>query len=147
MTRLTSWWAPRDLRMRALTLAACVSLAAPVAAQTGGGFDLTWYAIDGGGVTRSGGGEFVCGGTVGQPAAGVLSGADYEMATGFWAGVTLGSTTCDGQVTIDDLVLMVNIARGSVPIGACPNGDSQGDGVITVDDLLSALNNDLDGCH
>lgn len=52
-------------------------------AQTGGGFDLTWSTIDGGGGSSSGG-SFVLNGTVGQPDAGELSGGDYALNGGFW---------------------------------------------------------------
>ena len=46
-------------------------------AQSGGGYDLTWSTIDGGGATWSEGGGYALGGTIGQPDAGVLSGGGY----------------------------------------------------------------------
>jgi len=60
-------------------------------AQSGGGFDLSWSTIDGGGATFSGGGEFRLGGTIGQPDAGVMGGGDYILQGGFWAIVGVGS--------------------------------------------------------
>ena len=42
-------------------------------AQAGGGFDLSWFTIDGGGGISTGG-DFSLSGTIGQPDAGVLSG-------------------------------------------------------------------------
>src|SRR5437667_8050605 len=61
------------------------SLALPAIAQTGGGYDLTWNTIDGGGGTSiDGGGTIVLDGTVGQSDAGVLTGGDYELCGGFW---------------------------------------------------------------
>ena len=39
-------------------------------AQTGGGYDLTWNTIDGGGYMFSTGGGYSLGGTMGQPDAG-----------------------------------------------------------------------------
>ena len=72
---------------RLLLLAALLSLLASVArAQSGGGYDLTWSTIDGGGATWSEGGGYALGGTIGQPDAGVLSGGGYTLAGGFWGG-------------------------------------------------------------
>jgi len=68
-------------------LVVLLSLLASVAlAQLGGGYDLTWNTIDGGGYTFSEGGGYSLGGTVGQPDAGVLSGGGYTLAGGFWGG-------------------------------------------------------------
>lgn len=55
-------------------------------AQTGGGYDLTWSTVDGGGATFSSSGSYTLGGTAGQPDAGVLAGGDYTLSGGFWAG-------------------------------------------------------------
>jgi hypothetical protein len=70
-----------------LLLALIALLLASVArAQSGGGYDLTWSTVDGGGATWSAGGGYALGGTVGQPDAGVLSGGGYTLAGGFWPG-------------------------------------------------------------
>jgi len=69
-----------------LALTAFFLLASVALAQTGGGYDLTWSTIDGGGYTWSEGGGYALGGTVGQPDAGVLSGGDYTLVGGFWCG-------------------------------------------------------------
>lgn len=55
-------------------------------AQSGGGYDLTWNTVDGGGYTSSTGGDYGLGGTIGQADAGVLTGGDYTLAGGFWSG-------------------------------------------------------------
>ena len=55
-------------------------------AQTGGGYDLTWNTIDGGGGISSGG-AYTLSGTIGQPDAGQLSGGVYTLNGGFWGGV------------------------------------------------------------
>lgn len=55
-------------------------------AQTGGGYDLTWSSVDGGGWTFSTGGGYELGGTAGQPDAGQLSGGQYTLGGGFWGG-------------------------------------------------------------
>lgn len=55
---------------------------------------------------------------------------------------------CDGlgQVTIDELLTMVNIALDNTPVGACTAGDRNHDGSISVDEILAAVNNALNGC-
>ncbi len=55
-------------------------------AQSGGGYDLSWTTIDGGGYTFSTGGAYSLGGTLGQPDAGVLSGGNFTLTGGFWGG-------------------------------------------------------------
>jgi pimeloyl-ACP methyl ester carboxylesterase len=65
---------------------------------------------------------------------------------------TIPSTPCpgdcggDGQVTIDELVTMVNIALGSRPVADCSAGDTSGDGEITIDEIIQAVNRALSGC-
>jgi hypothetical protein len=57
----------------------------PSHAQTGGGFDLSWNTIDGGGANCSGG-EFVVTGTIGQSdaqPAPSMSGGPFEISGGF----------------------------------------------------------------
>ena len=56
-------------------------------AQTGGGYDLTWNSIDGGGATFSTGGGYSLGSTIGQADAGASNGGAYALSGGFWAGV------------------------------------------------------------
>ncbi len=58
----------------------------------------------------------------------------------------LGDCDGDGQVTVDEIVTLVNIALGSASIDACRNGDVDGGGEITVDEIVAALNFALDGC-
>jgi hypothetical protein len=134
----------------ALTLVALLVSAAQ--AQTGGGYDLTWNTIDGGGTFSTGGG-YELGGTAGQPDAGTSSGAGFVLDGGFWAGVSaappagcVGDCGGDGAVTVDELLTMVNIALGNAPVTECPEGDGSGDGQITVDEILTAVNNALNGC-
>ena len=56
-----------------------------VSAQSGGGFDLSWSTVDGGG-GASAGGSFRLTGTIGQPDAGRVSGGSYRLDGGFWSG-------------------------------------------------------------
>jgi hypothetical protein len=55
---------------------------------------------------------------------------------------------CDGssEVTVNELLILVNIALGSAPATACTTGDVNGDGQITINEILAAVNNTLDGC-
>jgi hypothetical protein len=61
-------------------------------AQAGGGFDLSWSTIDGGGATFSTGGSFSLGGTVGQFDAGTSSGGAFTLNGGFWDGSVAAPT-------------------------------------------------------
>jgi hypothetical protein len=58
----------------------------------------------------------------------------------------VGDCNDDGEVTIDDIILMVSIAQGVQSIDDCPQGDSNGDGEITIDEILQAVNNALGNC-
>ena len=59
---------------RLLLLGTLLLLLAGIAlAQTGGGYDLTWSTIDGGGAMFSTGGGYALGGPVGQADAGARS--------------------------------------------------------------------------
>jgi hypothetical protein len=42
---------------------------------------------------------------------------------------------------------MVNIALGNSPISDCLRGDANRDGQVTVDEILTAVNNALNGCQ
>ncbi len=77
-----------------LFVAACLLLllSSVVLAQSGGGYDLSWSTVDGGGGTFSTGGDYSLGGTIGQPDVGVLSGGDYTLTGGFWYGGELETT-------------------------------------------------------
>ena len=66
-----------------LALAALLLLVSVVLAQ--GGYNISWFTVDGGGGTSSGG-AYMLSGIVGQPDAGVLSGGTYALVGGFWAG-------------------------------------------------------------
>lgn len=59
-------------------------------------FSISRFTIDGGGGTRSIGGTFVLGGTIGQPDAGRLAGANFAVNGGFWFGGSAVSAVGDG---------------------------------------------------
>lgn len=54
-------------------------------AQSGGGYEITSYSIDGGGGASTGGG-YTLTGTIGQPDTGVSSGGEFVLSAGFWPG-------------------------------------------------------------
>jgi len=58
----------------------------------------------------------------------------------------VGNCSGDRQVSVADLLTMVNIALGNSPVTACEAGDGNLDGQITVDEILVAVNNALVGC-
>jgi hypothetical protein len=58
------------------------------------------------------------------------------------------SGDCDGsgEVTINELITLVNIALGSLPVSACPAGDVNADGMIAINEIVAAVANALNGC-
>jgi CSLREA domain-containing protein len=58
----------------------------------------------------------------------------------------VGDCNDDSAVTVDDLLVMVNVALGARPLSACPAGDGNGDHEIAIDDLLIAVRNATNGC-
>jgi hypothetical protein len=57
-----------------------------------------------------------------------------------------GDCGSDGQVTVDEILTMVNIALGDMGVSSCSAGDDNDDNQITVDEILTAVNNALSGC-
>lgn len=57
-------------------------------AQTGSGYELSWWTVDGGGHEMSSG-DYRLVGTAGQPDAYGLTGGGYTLAGGFWGGGSL----------------------------------------------------------
>jgi hypothetical protein len=65
----------------------CLLLAVPLAvAESGNGYDLSWWTVDGGGATGTTSGGYSLSGTAGQPDAGLLEGGGYVLGGGFWRG-------------------------------------------------------------
>jgi putative Ig domain-containing protein len=58
----------------------------------------------------------------------------------------VGDCNADGAVTVDELLLGVNIALGTAAATACASVDANGDGEVTINELLAAVNAALDGC-
>jgi YVTN family beta-propeller protein len=58
----------------------------------------------------------------------------------------VGDCGIDRQVTVDEILMMVNVALGNAQLSACRAGDANGDGQITIDEILTAVNSALNGC-
>jgi hypothetical protein len=58
----------------------------------------------------------------------------------------VGDCDLGGSVDIDELILGVSMALGSQPFAACPAIDADGDGAITVDEVIRAVSDSLQGC-
>lgn len=55
---------------------------------------------------------------------------------------------CDGSggVSVDELVLGVNISLGNADVAQCRAADPDRSGRVSVDELVQAVNNSLNGC-
>ncbi len=58
----------------------------------------------------------------------------------------LGDCDGDGEVAIEDIVSIVNIALGNTSLNDCPRADRNGDGLVTIDEIIGAVNLALAGC-
>jgi hypothetical protein len=58
----------------------------------------------------------------------------------------VGDCSQDLIVTVDELIIGVNIALGSAQIEDCAAFDATGEGQVTIDEILAAVNNALYGC-
>ena len=56
---------------------------------------------------------------------------------------------CDhsGAVTIDELVTGVGIALGTRPLAGCPSFDCNGDGQVSVAEIIAAVTAALTACY
>ena len=108
-------------------------------------YDLSWWAIAGGGETSAGGGYTLVG-TIGQPEAGTLAGGDYTLVGGFTAALTLPAGLCgdangDAQVNTIDAVLVLRVAVGLETLAASQfqNADTNHDNDVNVQDAIKIL--------
>jgi hypothetical protein len=49
-------------------------------------------------------------------------------------------------VTVDELIQGINIALGTISVEACSPFDTDGNGTVTVDEVIAAVNRALMGC-
>ena len=61
-------------------------------------------------------------------------------------GLCYGDCDSSGDVTVNELITIVTIARGNAPLSACSVGDADHSGDITINEIIAAVNNDLTGC-
>jgi YVTN family beta-propeller protein len=58
----------------------------------------------------------------------------------------IGDCGEDGDVGVDELIVMVNVALGHDDVGSCLAGDADGDGNIAIDEIISAVSHALGSC-
>jgi hypothetical protein len=70
------------------------------------------------------------------------------LAGGAWAqsGACIGDCNSDGEVTVDELIMGVDLALGALPLATCPQFDLGGDGAVNIEDVVVAVNNARAGC-
>ena len=87
------------------------------------------------------GADFELSGTIGQPDAGAMSGANFELTGGFWA--VAGSPPpcdacdmdCDGEINAFDIEPFLDLLfGGGIPCNFC-TGETNGDGVVNAFDI------------
>jgi len=134
--------------IRGMSLSAAMLLCLLYAsAQSGGGYDLSWWTIDGG-VTFATGGAFNLGGTVGQPdASHALTGGAFSLTGGFWfAPCLISNGDVDGNGCIDDADLLAVLFAFGNSGEVLGREDVNCDGVVDDADLLQVLFNFGRGC-
>ncbi|HVM96123.1 MAG TPA: hypothetical protein VMT89_07025 [Candidatus Acidoferrales bacterium] len=60
--------------------------------------------------------------------------------------ICVGDCNSDGEVSIDELILGVNIALGSAALSSCPTFDADDSGDVTIDEIIAAVSNALNSC-
>ncbi len=58
----------------------------------------------------------------------------------------LGDCNGDGEVLVNELITMVNIALDTANVSSCTAGDADGGGDITINEIIAAVNNALTAC-
>jgi hypothetical protein len=58
----------------------------------------------------------------------------------------VGDCDGDGRVTVDELIRVLMIPLGVGSVDSCAHGNLPGDSIIDVDDLVTIVNNILNGC-
>lgn len=90
-------------------------------------------------------------GTRGGKLAGIIIGITSTMMLGVASVVAqpppcIGDCDGDGVVTVDEVLLAINIALGIRTVDACSAFDRDGNGLVTVDEILTGVSNALEGC-
>ncbi len=61
-------------------------------------------------------------------------------------GVCSGDCDGSGGVVINELILIVNITLGQVPLGSCASADRDNSGNVAINEIIAAVNQALEGC-
>ena len=116
--------AGRSIGLIGAAVAAGTALAGPT--------QISWYTLDGGGGTSTGG-TMQLSGTIGQADAGVLSGGPFSLYGGFWPGPTdscYADCNADGLLTVADFgCFQTKFVLGNL------YADCNGDGALSVADF------------
>lgn len=84
---------------------------------------------------------------IGWTAAVVALGATLVVGPSSARAACLGDCDGNGEVAVTELIVMVNIALGTVPCcTSCAAADPDGTGEVLVTQIVSAVNNALNGC-
>jgi hypothetical protein len=116
--------------------------------QWGGGLDMDWFTIDGGGSTYLTGGAFQLGCTLGQPDAGKMTGNGFELSGGLWIAGPSCYANCDGStvapiLNILDFQCFLNKYAANDPYANCDG--SSNTPVLNVLDFICFQNNFAQG--
>lgn len=57
-----------------------------------------------------------------------------------------GDCDLNGVITVDEVLVLVNIGLGGAPVDLCAGGDLDGNRQVTVEEILRAVDNALHGC-
>jgi len=139
----------RKWRLTLTILTAATLLATAARAQSGGGYDLSWWTIDGGGITFAVGGTFDLGGTIGQPdASNLLTGGAFSLTGGFWftPACVAHNGDVDANGCIDDADLLAVLFAFGNTGSNLGRVDMNCDNVVDDADLLQVLFNFGSGC-
>jgi hypothetical protein len=121
-------------------------------ARAGGGFDIDPAAIAGGGGVSSGG-PYALTGTVGQQDVGLMGANRFAIVGGLWPMVSattlapcIGDCGGDGEVVVTELLTMVRLSISGAAPDDCESGDGDGNGRVSVDEVIVAVNRALSTC-
>ena len=67
------------------------------------------------------------------------------LAAGTARAACVGDCDGDGEVSVVEIVRLVNVALGNTPLESCTAGDENGDGQVTIDEIVHAVGNVFQG--
>ncbi len=62
------------------------------------------------------------------------------------SGACIGDCDENGQATVNELLMIVNIVLGNATVASCPAGDADGDGAVQITEIIAAVDRALNGC-